>query len=87
MVFKTLVLYILIVGWKTCDSWLICNLFNQNIKSLSNVKFEIKSWILNMFQLNKNEKILYLKKICCDEFLWFLKSCPSQFASNLQPFV
>jgi len=40
---KMLMWYKMIVGWKTCDLWLTCNWFNQNIKSLSNVKFEIKS--------------------------------------------
>jgi hypothetical protein len=29
------------------------NLFNQNIKYLSNVKFEIKSQTFNIFQLHK----------------------------------
>jgi hypothetical protein len=45
--------YIMIVGWKTCDLQLTFNWLNQNIKSLSNVKFQIKSQNLNMFQLHK----------------------------------
>jgi hypothetical protein len=32
--------------------------FNQNITSLSDIKIEIKSQILNMFQLHKRGKIL-----------------------------
>jgi hypothetical protein len=29
--------------FETCDLWLTCNWLNQNIKSLNDVKFEIKS--------------------------------------------
>jgi hypothetical protein len=28
---KTFMWYIMIVDWKTCDLWLTCNWFNQNI--------------------------------------------------------
>jgi hypothetical protein len=34
-IFKTLMCYIVIIGWKTCNLSLTCNWFNQNIKSLS----------------------------------------------------
>jgi hypothetical protein len=33
----------MVIDLKTCDFWLTYNWFNQNIKSLNNVKFEIKS--------------------------------------------
>jgi hypothetical protein len=68
--------YLLIIGQKTCDLWLTCNWFNQNINSLlSNVEIEIKSETLNMFQLHG--EILELKEYNnhCDQFVWFLKSC------------
>jgi len=55
--FKTLVWYILIVGWETYDLWLTYNWSNLNIKSLRNVKFEIKNQSLKMFQLHKNWKM------------------------------
>jgi hypothetical protein len=42
---------------------LTCNWFNQNIKSLSNVKFEIKSKTLNMFQIHKRWKKIIIKNI------------------------
>jgi len=65
-VFKTLVGYIMIVGWETCDLSLTCNWFNQNIKSLSNVEFEIKVR-LNMFQnyikkMGKFNDLIFWKK-------------------------
>jgi hypothetical protein len=65
-VFKTLMWCIVIIGWKICYLWLICNWFNQNIKSLSNVKFEIKSQNLNMFQLHKKNEKIYNQNNCCN---------------------
>jgi hypothetical protein len=47
---------IVIHGDSRLKLWLMCNWFN--IKSLSNVKFEIKSQTLKMFQLHKTWKIL-----------------------------
>jgi hypothetical protein len=62
-VFKTLMWCIVIIGWKTCHLGLICNWFNQNIKYLSNVKFEIKSQNLNMFQLHTKMQNFIIKII------------------------
>jgi hypothetical protein len=42
-IFKTFMWYIVIIGWKTCDLSLKCNWFNQNVKSLSDIKFRSKS--------------------------------------------
>jgi hypothetical protein len=39
---KTLVWYLAIVGWETCDLWLTYNWFNQFIKYLCNINFETK---------------------------------------------
>jgi hypothetical protein len=46
-------------------------LINQNIKSSSNLEFEIKSQTLNMFQLNKKWENFVIKNNCCDQLLWF----------------
>jgi hypothetical protein len=35
--------YIVKVGWEACDLWLNYNWFNQNIKIVSTIEFEIKS--------------------------------------------
>ncbi len=42
---------------KKHDLWLTFNWFNQNIKSLRNVKFEMNSKTLNMFNYIKNKNL------------------------------
>jgi hypothetical protein len=41
--------------------------FNQNIKSFNDIKFEIKSHTLNMFQLHKNKGKFYYEIFYYDQ--------------------
>ncbi len=49
--------------WEINDLGFKCNWFNQNIKSLNNIEFDIKSQTLNIFQLQKKWNIYIIFKI------------------------
>ncbi len=60
---KTLVWYIMIIGWnwKTCEFWFTCNWFNGNIKSLRNVELKPKARLWTCFNyIIKKIKIIVI---------------------------
>jgi hypothetical protein len=69
-------------------SMITCNWFNQNIKSLSNIQFEIKNKTLKVFLTTKWENFIILKKIInLNQGLWFLSFFPFELAPCLQVLV